>query len=373
MKEKFEDRRLNGTIRITVNESVWTADKYKLCQNIISIIQDYLSKGYRLTLRQLYYQLVSKDLIPNHDKLYKKMSALLDDLRYSGLVDWNAIEDRGRIPYLPYSVNGVKDAIEDAALTYRIDRQQGQSQVVEVWTEKDAISGILKRITQKYHVRLVVNKGYSSSTAMHRAYLRFAEQINEGNKVTVLYFGDHDPSGLDMIRDIRERINFFLSKGDMLNSDLVDQHIEEEYEDHDKVDLMYLNDDSEGEKLQDLFNGESQPAFWKAFDSHKQSIYVKDTVPFEVIPIGLTMEQINEFNPPPNPAKISDPRAKWYIKQYGNTSWEVDAIEPEDMEEIVEQAIKAKINFDKYEEVVEQETLDKIRLNKIAKKINKEE
>ena len=82
------------------------------------------------------------------------------------------------------------DALDDTANYYRLDRQRTQKQTIEVWTEKDAISGILKRITEKFHVRLGINKGYSSSAAMYRAYERFVEDINQGRKVTVLYFGD---------------------------------------------------------------------------------------------------------------------------------------------------------------------------------------
>ena len=134
---------------------------------IISICKDYKEQGYTLTLRQLYYQLVAKDAIPNHDKVYKKLSSLKDDTVFGGLVDWNTFEDRGRVPIIAAYDESVASALRFAARTYRLNRQLHQPIHIEVWTEKDAISSILRRVTDPLGIRLVVNKGYSSSTAMY--------------------------------------------------------------------------------------------------------------------------------------------------------------------------------------------------------------
>ncbi len=238
----------------------------ELLETINEIIEEYSMEGYKLTLRQLFYQLVSRDIIPNEQKEYAKLSRLLTEGRMAGFVDWSAIEDRNRVPYIPYSVDDIEDAIEDTINQYRLDRQEGQNNHVELWVEKDALSGVLKRITQKYHIKLVVNKGYSSTSAMYDAYKRFSEKIEDNKKVIILYLGDHDPSGLDMIRDIHQRTCEFLI-GDSIDP---------------------LGDDE---------------------------------IPnFQVRPIGLTMEQIKKFNPPPNPAKLKDPRGTGYIKKYGNVA-----------------------------------------------------
>jgi len=196
MTEHFEERKLTGLISLTLSDkSKWVKDKAQLCMEIRSILSAFARQGYTLTLRQLYYQLVASGAIRNDDVVYKKMSGILDDLRYSGKVDWDAIEDRGRVPYIPWSTTGIDAAIQTVIDQYRLNRQEGQPCHIEVWTEKDAISGILKRVTSEYHVQLVVNKGYSSSSAMHNAYERFAEVLNEGRNVKILYFGDHDPAG----------------------------------------------------------------------------------------------------------------------------------------------------------------------------------
>lgn len=254
----------------------------EMLNRINDILEEYVNDGYTLTLRQLYYQLVSRDVIPNNDKEYAKLSNILKNGRMAGIVDWSSIEDRVRVPKLPYWVKDVKDAIKDTIEQYRIDRMKGQERKIEIWVEKDALSNVLYRVSNKYHIRLMVNRGYSSVSAMYDAYQR----LNTGD--VILYFGDHDPSGMDMIRDVRERLQEF------------------------GIDV-------------------------------------------EVQPIALTMEQIREFNPPPNPAKITDPRAKWYIEKFGKTSWELDALTPKELIRLAENAVESIIDIDIYNEMIEEE------------------
>lgn len=265
---------------------------------INEIIEEYADQGYVLTLRQLYYQLVSRDIIPNLKKEYAKLSGLLVKGRMAGIVDWSAIEDRIRRPFIPYSVDDIDDAIYDTIQQYRLDRQDGQDVYIELWVEKDALSGVLKRITSKYHINLMVNRGYSSCTAMHDAYKRLKMQEDDGKETHILYLGDHDPSGLDMIRDVKERLEEF-------------------------------------------------------------GVYPT------VKHIGITMDQIKEFNPPKNPAKITDPRAKWYLKEHGNKSWEVDALDPETLHKIVKKNVEELIDMDLFNEMLIKEEKDKEKLQNL--------
>ncbi len=261
------------------------------------IILEYAKEGYTLTLRQLYYQLVSRDIIPNRVQEYAKLSTLLVKGRMAGVVDWDAIEDRIRIPFLPYWAIDIKDAVNDILNQYRLDRQNKQSVYIELWVEKDALSGVLKKVTSYYHINLMVNRGYTSCTALHDAYLRFREKETAGKKGVILYLGDHDPSGLDMIRDIRER----------------------------------------------LFEFGISP---------------------EIKSIGLTMAQIKKYNPPSNPAKITDPRAKWYIAKYGNVSWEVDALNPRILLQLVKRNVEKIINVELFKNTLKQEEVDKKKFKK---------
>jgi len=263
---------------------------------INKIIEEYSKQGYKLTLRQLYYQLVSRDIIPNSLKEYAKLSKVLVQGRMGGIVDWNAIEDRIRVPYLPYWVLDTADAINDVIQQYRLDRMGDQDVYVEVWVEKDALSGVLKRVTQFYHVNLMVNRGYSSCTAMHDASERIKKK-QDRKKCYILYLGDHDPSGVDMVRDIQDRLLEFGAE-------------------------------------------------------------------VEVRRIALTQEQIKKYNPPPNPAKISDPRAKEYIAKFGNTSWEVDALNPEVLHKLIETNIECLIDYERFEAIIAKEGVDKQKLKR---------
>lgn len=261
----------------------------KMLSVINEILEEYVRDGYVLTLRQLYYQLVSKDVIPNNDKEYAKLSNILKKGRMAGIVDWSAIEDRVRVPKLPYWVRNVQEAIRDTIDQYRLNRMQGQSQKIEIWVEKDALSNVLYRVSSKYHLRLMVNRGYSSVSAMYDAYNR----LSDGD--VILYFGDHDPSGMDMVRDVKDRLNEF-------------------------------------------------------------------GIEVNVKPIALTIEQIKQFNPPPNPAKITDPRAKWYIEKFGKTSWELDALPPRELIRLAQNAVEQIIDRDMYDSMVEKESKDKMEL-----------
>src|SRR5205814_9136573 len=129
-------------------------------KKINAINENYSRLGYILTLRQLYYQLVTRDIIPNSDKEYKKLSVLLTKGRMAGVVDLDAMEDRGRKPRIPYYVTGVDDALEDTIKLYRLDRLEDQDVYVEAWIEKEVLSNIFSIVIEKYHAVLMNNTGY---------------------------------------------------------------------------------------------------------------------------------------------------------------------------------------------------------------------
>lgn len=175
------------------------------------ILNEYQQMGYRLSLRQLYYQLVARDYIPNSIKSYKRIGGLVSEARQAGLLDWNMIEDRNRVTLLPTQWESPAAIVQAAANQFRIDRWEGQPCHVEVMVEKDALSGILEPVCQELHIRFTANKGYSSSSAMYEAGRRIRSTAKE---VHVFYLGDHDPSGIDMTRDIRERLAMYAKTDD---------------------------------------------------------------------------------------------------------------------------------------------------------------
>ncbi len=370
MKEKFTDRQLSGPIKIKMDNSkgTWIGDKAVIVNHIISISEDYMEAGDTLTLRQLYYQLVARDIIPNHDKVYKKISSIKDDVVYSGLVDWSTFEDRGRKPVTAYYEDDVTGALQRTINSYKLDRQKGQQVHIEVWTEKDAISGILRKVTLPHTVSLVINKGYNSSTAMYEAYDRFVDCINDGKQVCILYFGDHDPSGLDMVRDIRERLTYMFTNGEQLIS-LYDTVTN--WWDKDEMTYRDLDILEDYQDVSEMFdNDEDSEKVYRRFEQGQVALYLHQHNSFTVNHIGLTMAQIEQYNPPPNPAKITDPRAKGYIEKYGNVSYEVDALSPQIMREIVLEAIRDKMNLEMYSSVLDEEKQDKEKIIKMINRLN---
>ena len=175
------------------------------------VIQQYQGEGLLLTLRQLYYQLVSRNVIANNEKSYQNLGRLVSNARLAGLLDWSAIEDRIRVPWIRPEWSSPEEAVEGLLRQYRLPRWEGQEDEVELWVEKDALAGVLRPIASSRHIRLLVNRGYSSQTAMYDSYLRaYRVQRSEDGPLkifTVVYLGDHDPSGEDMVRDIYERLN----------------------------------------------------------------------------------------------------------------------------------------------------------------------
>jgi hypothetical protein len=265
-----------------------------LLEKIKEILKEYDHKDIRVTLRQLYYQLVSRDIIPNQVKEYQKLSALLTSARYNGDIDWEVIEDRVRIPDIPNTFKDIKELLDVATQSYQLDRWDDQECYVELWTEKDALSSVIVPITKKYQVTFCVNRGYTSASSMYESAQRLLSK--KFKKIIILYLGDFDASGLDMDRDIKVRLSEF------------------------------------------------------------------NVINLEVIRIGLTKTQIDQYNPPPNPAKQTDPRAKWFRETHGDTSWEVDSLRPEILQTLIEDSILTYLDVEKYELVKKKEEEDKLEL-----------
>lgn len=280
------------------------ADKLETIAQANEIIETYQAQGYRLTLRQLYYQFVSRNLLRNTERSYKNLGTAISDGRLAGLIDWDAIEDRVRVPRRPSEWSDIESLVESAVAAYRLDRWAGQENYCELWVEKDALAGVLEPIANEYHITLMVNRGYSSQSAMYGASLRFRNPKHFEKDKYLFYLGDHDPSGEDMVRDVRDRLSMFGAEVNV-------------------------------EKL------------------------------------ALTMEQVEEYNPPPNPAKMTDSRAQAYVDEHGSSSWEVDALPPDVLERIIRERIDEALDRDKMDEVIERENTDKAALERAAKRINK--
>lgn len=251
-----------------------------------SIIAQYQGQGYSLTLRQLYYQFVSRDLLANTPREYKRLGSVVNDARLGGLIDWSAIEDRTRNLHKLASWASPSSIVSACAEQFRIDKWKTQTSYVEVWIEKEALAGVFERVCDELQVPFFACRGYTSQSEMWSAGRRL--KAKRAKDVIILHFGDHDPSGVDMTRDITDRLELFMGG----------------------VELRRL---------------------------------------------ALNMDQIEQYQPPPNPAKITDSRAASYISVYGDESWELDALEPEVLAGLVRDFVTSVRDEEAWSQAVEEE------------------
>lgn len=312
----------------------------RLLDTIITIVMDYQQQGFKLTLRQLYYQLVSKDLIKNKIEEYKRVGDIVSRSRLAGMMDWDSIEDRIRVPEKPPEFSSLESLVNAAFRSFRLPRLKGQDRYVELWVEKDALAGVLAPIAEDYHVTLMVNRGYSSTSAMREAGLRVRSECHKigADAAIILYLGDLDPSGEDMVRDIDTRLAQFMNRG-----------VEVEY--------------SAGRP----YRG-GEVTIEDANDQRKRM----PRLGLEVKKIALTPEQVEEYDPPPNPAKMTDSRAEEYVKKHGMSSWEVDALPPRVLRQIIEDELDEIIDQDLVNEIKAKEEADKNRLREALLSLDKD-
>lgn len=175
-----------------------------------TIITEYAAQGFTLTLRQLYYQFVARDLLSENTLTqYKRISRIVADARNGGLIDWNAIEDRTREVHTDSAWDNPADIIKTAARSYRENPWKTQPYRPEVWIEKDALLGVIEDVCTESRVPYYAHRGNDSQTLIHAAGKRFAKYLGQGLIPVVLHLADHDPAGIDMTRDIRERVALY--------------------------------------------------------------------------------------------------------------------------------------------------------------------
>lgn len=260
-------------------------------QQADEILREYAQQGYQLSVRQLYYVFISRDLFPetwidevynarqgldsqtkNTMKNYNRLKDICTKARDGGFLDWDHLTDRGReLESLPHWRNP-EAFLDSVCPQFKIDLWLNQPKRVEVWVEKDALSQVIERACVPFDVPFFACKGYASASSVwEAARKRFLLKYHRaGQSTTILQLSDHDPSGVDMTRDLRDRLYLygFPTENDGFNT--------------------------------------------------RPRIRVKR--------LALTMEQIEQYEPPPNPAKETDPRSVGYKAEYGDRSWELDAL-----------------------------------------------
>lgn len=250
-----------------------------------SILKQYTM---RLTLRQIYYRLVADHGLPNKRSSYNQLSKHLVKAREQGSVDENRIEDRTR-SFLggedgyrnPESfLEALRAYIEDFHEQYDINLWKDQPEFTLIWVEKDALSRVIAEVADEYRVIVCPSRGYASFTYVRQAVAK----LPRDKRITVLHFADHDPSGLDMTRDLERRL------------------------------IRYGARNTRVER------------------------------------VALTYDQVQELDLMPNPTKAADPRSANYMMEYGAECWELDAIEPAKLQDLVKEGIEAHVDLQQWED-----------------------
>lgn len=315
----------------------------RLVNHILDILDEYVAQGFDMTIRQVYYQVVARDLFPddrmwtwddvrkrwfkdqggtkNADPNYQWLKNVISRARLAGMVDWETIVDRTRHPHLLPIFTDEPDMLSWTAtpwsdgserfFMYRTDRWARQKHRFEVWVEKEALAGVFRRVCDELHVPLLACRGYLSSSASWRSARRFEEHMDADQYVTVLHFGDHDPSGCHMTKDNLDRLTLF---------------------------------------------------------DHSPDIYEGEDGNVEVERMALNMDQVRRFNPPPNPAKLTDPRSKEYVRTHGEVSWELDALQPSFLAELVRDRVIDGRDEDLWQEATEEDEEGRRKLSLVGDK-----
>jgi hypothetical protein len=303
------------------------ADALGVIAKANAIIADYQSQGFSLSLRQLYYVFVAQDLFPddrkwtlrgskwvrddaggtkNAEPNYKWIGDVIDKGRLSGLVDWDAIEDRTRMLRENSHWSSPQQILDACASSYRVDLWENQKVRPQVWVEKDALIGVIESACSDLDVPCFSCRGYSSQSAMWRAgQLIRAHAKARRQRTMIFHLGDHDPSGVDMSRDISERLALLSQNG-----------------------------------------------------------------PVEVKRIALNMDQVRQYNPPPNPAKLTDVRSTDYIAKFGEESWELDALDPKVLIKLIRKHVLALRDVAIYDKDYKRQEQERTKLQAVSRQWN---
>lgn len=276
------------------------AAKLAVIKQANAIIDAYEAQGFDLTLRQLYYQFVARDLIANQQSEYKKLGDIINDGRLLGLIDWDRIVDRTRNLQKRSTWQTPAEIVKSAAHSFHVNYWEGQAYWPEVWIEKDALIGVIEGVCEELDVPYFSCRGYTSQSEMWGAAQRLTSYVNHDQIPIIFHLGDHDPSGKDMTRDIIDRLQLFVGT---------------------EIDVKRL---------------------------------------------ALNMDQVEQYNPPPNPCKVTDTRATAYIREFGGESWELDALEPAVLAALIRNNVEALIDFDVWQERVDTEESGKSLLTSTA-------
>jgi len=290
----------------------WTPKRRKQADEIITVVNG-LVDYWPLTLRQIYYRLVAAGIVANTRSKYNDLSKITKQMRLDGMLPWEVMEDRVRRV-------STKRGDEDAETFIKREfgwflkgysrcLVQGQENYVEVWVEKDALSRILEDVAAPYCIRVVTCRGYQSMTFL-KAYADRAEAAMDRKQTpVVLYFGDLDPSGVQMFEAAQQTLE-------------------------DELDVIGVN--------------------------------------FIRVGLNPEHVVAHKLPNNPDALKWTDVRAKGYVKRFGEIAVELDALHPAVLEAMAKEAIEDQFNMELFEEQREVEAMEREQISAIKARVQAE-
>lgn len=287
----------------------WTPKQIERSGQVLSIT-DGLTEYYPLTLRQVYYQLVAKNLIKNTRSRYNMLSTLVKQMRLDGLLPWDVIEDRTRRVSGKRGFNDpdefIKQKVKGFLKGYSRCLVQDQRNYVEIWVEKDALSRIFEDMAWTYCIRCVTCKGFVSTTFVNDYAVRARKAQGQGQRPVILYFGDCDPSGIEMFESTQYSLQY----------------------EHNLSGIDYQR-------------------------------------------IALNPEQVETYELPISfdAIKTKDTRTPAYRKKYGDIAVELDALHPKLLKELTEEALADVLDIDLMIENQGLQKNDQIKIDRLKSKV----
>jgi hypothetical protein len=180
------------------------ADISAICDAIIEVIED----DPPMTVRQVFYQLVTRGTIEKSEEQYQgTVIRLMTEMRLDGSLPYSWVVDESRRVRITRTYDSIEHALEQTARFYRRSALEQSASYIEVWVEKDALAGVMWDATSDYDVPLMVSRGMPSLTFLHSSALAIKSAAERGKSAYIYQFGDHDPSGVLIPQTIKRRLN----------------------------------------------------------------------------------------------------------------------------------------------------------------------
>jgi len=286
-------------MKLQIRDEAYYRPTKAILEHIQKVVDSY---DMPITSRQIFYRLVALGIVKNTLNGYRKVCGICSKGRYTGHLDWDKIVDDTRGTYKTQDWDDMEEAVEHTIDNFRLDRWAENADYIEIFVEKRGMINTLYPTTNKLDVHITACGGFNSTSNVWKTVKRLMNKQDQGKDITILYFGDFDPSGDCMDKVIRDRLQEFDLNIELKRILLNLEHIQE-------YDL---------------------PVSYEVLTSKAD---------------GIVYDKLS-----------ADPRAKRFIDKHGKLMQvEIDALDPAVLVEYVENSILEYLNESAYNRALEQE------------------